>query len=87
LAWPNETPDLDLESPNSSFLIPHLFKELYDALKSQKISEIKRLLHTLDQQTQDTKLKEILEQVSDQVLMTEFDGAAKIVEELITANN
>ncbi|MDR2575978.1 MAG: response regulator [Treponema sp.] len=64
-----------------------LFMELADALRSQKISEIKRILHTLDQQIQDTQLKKILEQISDQVLMTEFDSAAKIVEELITTKN
>jgi len=64
-----------------------LFMELYDALKSQKISDIKRILNTLDQQTLDSQLKKILEQISDQVLMTEFDGAVKIVQEIITAKN
>jgi signal transduction histidine kinase/CheY-like chemotaxis protein len=64
-----------------------LFKELADALKYQKISEIKRILNTLDQQTQDSGLREILEHISDQVLMTEFDSAVKIVEELITAKD
>jgi signal transduction histidine kinase/CheY-like chemotaxis protein len=68
---------------------PHspLFNELYDALKSQKISEIKRILNTLNQQTQESQLKKILEQISDQVLITEFDAAVKIVEELLTAGN
>jgi CheY-like chemotaxis protein len=64
-----------------------LFQELAGALKSQKISEIKRILNTLNQQAQDSRLKEILEQISDQVLMTEFDRAVEIVEELITAKN
>ena len=73
-----------LRSPLST-LHSQLFNELADALKSQKISEIKRILNMLDQYTQDSKLKEILEQISDQVLMTEFDSAAKIVEEFITA--
>jgi CheY-like chemotaxis protein len=74
---------------HSSFLIPNssLFEGLAEALKSQKISEIKRILNTLDQQAQDPKLKEILEQISDQVLMTEFDNALQIVERLINAKD
>jgi two-component system, sensor histidine kinase and response regulator len=74
--------------PQSPAPIPQsLFHELHDALKSQKISEIKRILNTLNQQTQDSKLREILEQISDQVLITEFDNAVKIVEKLITEKN
>jgi len=70
---------------DASFIVSHssLFQELIDALKSKKISEIKRILNTLGQLAQDSKLKEILEQISDQVFMTEFDNAVKIVEELI----
>jgi signal transduction histidine kinase/CheY-like chemotaxis protein len=75
-------PRATLSPPYSS-----LFQELADALKSQKISEIKRILNTLEQQTQDSRLKEILEQISDQVLMTEFDSAAKIVEELVSVKS
>jgi len=72
-------------APYSSFLIPNssLFKDLAEALKSQKVSEIKRILNILEQQTQDSRLKEILEKVSDQVFMTEFDGALKIIEEVL----
>jgi len=62
--------------------IPTL-RELYDALKTKKISEIKNILNTLEQQARDPTLKENLELISDQVLMTEFDIAAKIVEELL----
>jgi signal transduction histidine kinase/CheY-like chemotaxis protein len=64
-----------------------LLKELYDALKSQKISEIKRILNTLNQQTLEPQLKKILERISDQVLMTEFEDAVKTVEELLTDKN
>jgi HPt (histidine-containing phosphotransfer) domain-containing protein len=63
------------------------FSELSEALQSQKIPDIKRILNTLGQQTQNSKLKEILEQISDQVFMTEFDSALKIVEELTAAKN
>jgi signal transduction histidine kinase/CheY-like chemotaxis protein len=66
-------------SPPDSLLL----KELSEALRSQKISEIKRILKTLDQQTQESQLKKILEQVSEQVLMTEFDGALHIIDEVL----
>jgi HPt (histidine-containing phosphotransfer) domain-containing protein len=77
-----DDPDSRLPTPNFP-----LFTELAEALKSQKISEIKRILNTLNHQAQDSKLKEILERISDQVLMTEFDRAVEIIEELITAKN
>jgi len=83
---PNESADPDLKSSiaHSSLLIAHssLLNDLAEALKSQKISEIKRILNELNQQTQDPKLKKILEQISDQVLMTEFDSALKILDEV-----
>jgi signal transduction histidine kinase/CheY-like chemotaxis protein len=72
------------EPENQEPINSSLFNELYGALKSQKISDIKRILNTLERQTQNSKLKNIIEQISDQVLMTEFDNAAKIVEEFIT---
>jgi len=80
----DETAGSHSESPFAHF---PLFEELAGALKTQKISEIKRVLNMLFQQTQDSKLKEILEQISDQVLMTEFDKAAKIVEELVSGKS
>jgi len=76
-------------APHSPLPTPYspLLKELLDALKSQKVPEIKRILNTLEQQARDPKLKDILAQISDQVLMTEFDNAAKIVEKLVTGAN
>jgi hypothetical protein len=40
-------------------------------------------LRELDQKPCDEKTKKALEQISDHVLMTEFDSALKIVEELV----
>jgi signal transduction histidine kinase/CheY-like chemotaxis protein len=78
-----------LPTPQGDFVAPllPLFKELAEALKTQKISEIKHILNTLNQQTQESELKKTLEQISDQVLMTEFDSALKIIEKIITAKN
>jgi len=85
---------VDKEPENQKSLDPSvlitnspLFHELYNALQSQKIPEIKRILKIMGQRTQDSKLKEIITQISDHVFMTEFDSAAKIVEELIAAGN
>jgi hypothetical protein len=82
-------PHSPAHAPYSPLPTPHslLFKELFEALQSQKVPEIKRILKTLGQQTQDSKLKEILEQISDQVFMTEFESAAKLVEELLAEGN
>jgi len=72
-------------APNSESFAAYstLFLELSGAIKSQKISDIKHILNTIEQQAQDSKLKEVLEQISDQILMTEFDAALKIVEKVI----
>ncbi|MDR2575979.1 MAG: response regulator [Treponema sp.] len=60
-----------------------LLHELADALRSQNILEIKRIMNALEQQPRDSKLKEILEKISDQVFMAEFDGALKIIDEVL----
>ena len=60
-----------------------LLSELAEALKLQKTSDIDRILGELMQKAPDTKTKEILEQISDYVLMAEFDSAVKIIDELV----
>jgi len=81
---PNSAPTNEDKKIDISAHVP-LLLELADVLKSQKIPEIKRILNTLEQRTQESNLKEILAQISDQVLMTEFESAAKTVDELIAA--
>jgi len=63
-----------------------LFRELAESLKSRKVPEIKRILNVLNQQTAESKAREVLEELSDQILMAEFDDAVKTVEELVAAN-
>jgi signal transduction histidine kinase/CheY-like chemotaxis protein len=60
-----------------------IFRELAEVLKSQNISEIDRILEELNQKPLDTKTKEALQKISDDVLVTEFDSALKITESLI----
>ena len=59
------------------------FKELAAALKSQNVPDIERILGKLSHISPDIKTKEALEQISDQVLMTEFDSAIKTIDGLI----
>ena len=78
-----DIPKGDSGTISLSSLQSRLFNELTEALRSQKVSEIKRIMNILDQQEQDLKFKKILEQISDQVLMTEFDSALKIINEIL----
>jgi CheY-like chemotaxis protein len=63
-----------------------LFRELAESLKSRKVSEIKRVLNVLNQQAADSGVKKVLERISDQVLMAEFDDAIKTIDELVAAS-
>jgi HPt (histidine-containing phosphotransfer) domain-containing protein len=62
-----------------------LINELVTILKSKKISDIDRILDELNQKLLDSKTKEALEQISDYVLLAEFDNAIKVADELIAA--
>jgi signal transduction histidine kinase/CheY-like chemotaxis protein len=81
---PHRAPE-EQKSSTASSLTAHssLFKELADALKSQNVSEIDRIIDELNQKQLDSKDKEILDKISDDVLMTEFDSALKTIEELL----
>jgi signal transduction histidine kinase/CheY-like chemotaxis protein len=73
------------EPPDSSFIASHssLFEELAEALKSRNASKIEHILYELNQKPLDSKTREILEKISDDVLITEFDDALKTIEELL----
>ena len=64
-----------------------IFQILAAALKSQNTMEIERILDEFSQKPLDSKTREILETISDQVLMTEFDSAIKIIDKLINIDN
>jgi len=67
--------------PDSSSLSEHfpLFNELTEALKSRNAAKIENILEELNKKPLDAKVKEALEEVSDEVLITEFDNALKII--------
>jgi signal transduction histidine kinase/CheY-like chemotaxis protein len=63
-----------LSTPNS------LLSELKTALESQNAVKIDHLMDELNKKPMDSKTKEIMEQVSDKVLMSEFESAVRILE-------
>jgi len=85
----NEAPASDLETniAHSSLLIDNskLFNELAEALKSKNAAKIENILEELNKNPLDAKVKETLEKVSDEVLITEFDNALKIINGITSA--
>jgi CheY-like chemotaxis protein len=67
-------------------LIPML-RDLESALKAQKSTEIDRILEEINKKSLDAKTREMLEKISDDVLMTEFDSALKTINSLLGQEN
>jgi len=82
-------PEKQDAAPNSQLPTPDSlqFKELAEALKSQNASKIAHILYELNQKPLDSKIRETVEKISDDVLITEFDNALKTIEELLNINN
>jgi signal transduction histidine kinase/CheY-like chemotaxis protein len=62
-----------------------LLRELESALKEQKAVVIDRLLEELDRKITDTKTREVLDQISDYVLLPEYEKAGETLAALITS--
>jgi hypothetical protein len=62
-----------------------LLWELEMALKEQKAVVIDRLLDELDQKNTDAKMREALDQISDYVLLSEYEKAGESVKKLVEA--
>jgi len=60
-----------------------LFEELADALKTQNVPDIDRIIAALGEKPLDIKTKEALDKISDDVLMTEFENALKTIDEVL----
>ena len=71
------------ESPAASAELVSPLKELVNALKSTNTADIDRILEELEKNQLDSKTKEILEKISDETLLGEFETAIKITEELL----
>jgi HPt (histidine-containing phosphotransfer) domain-containing protein len=63
------------------------FEELRRELESKNIKEIDRILGALEKMAEDEKIQKMLADISDQVLMSEYDGALDIVHKLIEKNS
>jgi len=70
------------QTTGDSAAVVSLLHDLELALKTQKSIEIDRVLEELSQETLDAQTREALEKISDDVLMTEFDNALKIINSL-----
>jgi signal transduction histidine kinase/CheY-like chemotaxis protein len=60
-----------------------LLQELAVALREQKADDIDHILESLMRQTLDKKSKETLDQISDEVLMAEYDKAEETIQLLL----
>jgi HPt (histidine-containing phosphotransfer) domain-containing protein len=67
----------------SGLSIDPVLRDLEAALKAQKADDINRILEEINAQPLDTDIKTKMEQISDEVLMTEYDNAGKILKELL----
>ena len=67
----------------SSSLPVSLLRELRAALKIQKLDDIDRILNDLGKKQLDSETRDILEKISDEVLMSEFDRALEIITGLL----
>ena len=76
----NET---EIETDISIYI--SIFNELLEALKLKKVLDIERILSELEQKELDSKTKDIVEQISEHILLTEYGGAIKIIEKLLAA--
>jgi two-component system, sensor histidine kinase and response regulator len=60
-----------------------LLRDLKSALKDKKTAEIDRILDGLNQKQPDAQIRELLEKISDDVLMTEFENALKKIDDAL----
>jgi HPt (histidine-containing phosphotransfer) domain-containing protein len=68
---------------NDDMAVMLLLPELLVALETENAGDVDRILEEIMKQTIDAKTKEVVEKISDNVLMTEFESAAEIVRSLL----
>jgi HPt (histidine-containing phosphotransfer) domain-containing protein len=86
ISWGNdfsETKKNETHAEHDLEAILPLLHKLAAALKSKKMENIDQIMEELNQKSHDSKTKETLDQIADHILITEFESAAKIVEEFI----
>jgi signal transduction histidine kinase/FixJ family two-component response regulator/HPt (histidine-containing phosphotransfer) domain-containing protein len=78
---PDKIPPPDSSGSKAPFTV-RLLHELEEALGAQKVEDIDRLLDELARRPLEAGVKEALEQVSDEVLMAEYNKALEIIREV-----
>ncbi|MCL2762565.1 MAG: response regulator [Treponema sp.] len=63
-----------------------IFRELAEALKSQKAEDIDHIMEKIHKKPLDAHTKKIVETISDDVLMTEFESAIQTIDTFINTN-
>jgi CheY-like chemotaxis protein len=85
--WENavkeEAPKGKVASIGDNSAVMRLLKELSSALETENAGDIDRILEELNKQNLDAKMKEALDAISDNVLMTEYQSAAEIIRSLL----
>ena len=75
----NEAENLEI-SPKSAILL----QELVDLINSKAaFSEIDNIIEELGKTPLNSRLREVLDQVSDEILMTEYDNALQIIKKIV----
>jgi CheY-like chemotaxis protein len=87
--WEKAMKERDSGKPPTAERLDHetvmsLLHELAAALKSQKADDIDRILENLMAQPLDAAIKKAVEQISDAVLMAEYDKAVEILDNVLT---
>jgi signal transduction histidine kinase/CheY-like chemotaxis protein len=77
----------DIQKPDNQEKIQPLILKLQEALKTQNIVKIDEFLAELLKKQLAPKTREILERVSEDVLVTEFDNAAAKIKEIFPDKN
>jgi signal transduction histidine kinase/DNA-binding response OmpR family regulator/HPt (histidine-containing phosphotransfer) domain-containing protein len=90
--WEKAMKEHDSEKPAATIRLDRetvmpLLRELAAALKSQKANDIDRILERLMAQPLDAAIKTAVEQISDEVLMAEYDKAVEILDNVMKEEN
>ena len=73
--------------PSFSVSLASSLLALVSALESQDASEIDRIVDELMENPMDSKTKQVLETIADEILMAEFESAANIINKLLQGIN
>jgi HPt (histidine-containing phosphotransfer) domain-containing protein len=71
----------------ASSVFVSLLRKLEAALKSENVRDIDRVMDEINNKQMDSKTRETLEQISDQILVTEYGSAIASIEKMIAVDS